>query len=88
MKWLSLPLYLTSCIYVFAVSKAVLNNGHKLFDDGNNRKSVGAGCLCGFTRYFCFCHNPLDQLILRLQSYEVVDSPSDDGIDKYNYKIT
>ena len=26
------------------------------YDYGNNRSLVDAGCLCDFTRYFCFCH--------------------------------
>ena len=43
-------------IYVFAVCEAVLHNGHELFDNGNNRTLVDAGCLCDFTRYFCFSH--------------------------------
>lgn len=47
-------------IYVFAVCKAVLDNGHELFDYGYNRSLVDAGRLCDFTRYFCFCHNSLD----------------------------
>ena len=43
-------------IHVFAVRKTVLDNSHELFDYGNNRSLVDAGCLCDFTRYFCFCH--------------------------------
>lgn len=43
-------------IHVFAVCEAVFHNGHKLFDNGHNRSLVNAGCLCDFTRYFCFCH--------------------------------
>ena len=39
-------------IHVFAVRNAVLDNSHKLFDTGNNRSLVDAGCLCDFTRYF------------------------------------
>ena len=40
-------------IYVFTVCEAVLDNGHKLFDNGNNRSFVNAGCFCDFTCYFC-----------------------------------
>ena len=43
-------------IYVFAVSEAVLYNGHELFDNGNDSGLVNAGCLCDFIRYFCFSH--------------------------------
>lgn len=46
----------TTEIYVFSVCEAILHNGHKLFDNGNNRSLVDAGCLCDFTCYFCFCH--------------------------------
>lgn len=46
-------------IYVFAVCKAVLDNGHKLFDYGNNGRFVDACCLCDFIRYFCFSHFPV-----------------------------
>ena len=35
------------------MSKAVLDNSHKLFDNGNNRSFVEACCLCDFIRY-CF----------------------------------
>lgn len=43
-------------IYIFAVCEAVFHNGHKLFDNGNDRSLVDAGCLCDFIRYFSFCH--------------------------------
>ena len=43
-------------LYVFTVCEAVLDNGHELFDNSNNRCLVDAGCLCDFIRYFCFSH--------------------------------
>ena len=46
----------TTEIHVFAVCETVFDNGHKLFDNGNNRSLVDAGCLCDFTRNFCFSH--------------------------------
>lgn len=43
-------------IYVLAVCETILHYGHELFDNGNNRSLVDAGCFCNFTRYFCFSH--------------------------------
>ena len=59
-------------IYIFAVCEAVLHNGHELFDNGNNRRLVNAGCLCDFTRYFCFSHFciALNLMSFRLQNYK------------------
>ena len=62
----------TTEIHVFAVCEAVLHNGHELFDNGNNRTLVDAGCLCDFTRYLCFCHFSciaLNLILFRLQNY-------------------
>ncbi len=56
-------------IHVFAVRKAVLDNGHKLFDNGNNRRLVDAGCLCDFTRYICFSH--FSCITLNLMSFQI-----------------
>lgn len=59
-------------IYVFAVCEAVLHNGHELLNNGNNRSLVDAGCLCDFTRYFCFSHFciALNLMSFRLQNYK------------------
>lgn len=59
-------------IYVFAVCEAVLYHGHKLFNNGDNRSFVDAGCLCDFTRYFCFCHFSciaLNLILFSVQNY-------------------
>lgn len=59
-------------IYILAVCEAVLYHGHKLFNNGNNRSLVNAGCLCDFSRYFCFSHFciALNLMSFRLQNYK------------------
>lgn len=46
----------TTEIYVFTVYETILHHGHKLFDYGNNRTLVNAGCFSYFACNFCFCH--------------------------------
>ena len=41
-------------IHVLTVCETVLHYGHELFDYGNNRSLLDAGCFCDFSRYFCF----------------------------------
>lgn len=42
---------------VFAVSEAIFNHGHEIFNDCENVGFVDAGCLCNLGCDICFCHN-------------------------------
>lgn len=62
----------TTKIDIFAIGETVFYNGHKLFDNGNNRSLVDAGCFCDFTRYFCLLHFSciaLNLILFRMQNY-------------------